>query len=49
MATASYASIGERLERNDRQTDIMISLLRTQCVNAAKTAQERTECLRAGR
>jgi hypothetical protein len=48
MAAASYASIGERLERNDRTQSVMIDLLRAQCVNQAKSFEERNRCLVAG-
>lgn len=46
--TAATGSLAVMVERSDRQQDVIIALLRAQCVNSAKNPGERLECLRAG-
>ena len=47
-SAASHASMLERLDRTDRTQGVMIDLLRAQCVNQAKSFEERNRCLVAG-
>lgn len=46
---AEGVSTKETMIRFERQQDTIVALLRTQCVNAAKSTYERNDCLRAGR